>query len=75
MSYVDDKRKTYEVAVEYVVRLSYFAKGHSHEEALEKCKHQDFDIVDKSNDDVDYTGSEVAYILDDQEIIDDVEDK
>ena len=75
MSYVDDKRKTYEVAVEYVVRLSYFAKGHTHEEALEKCKHQDFDIVDKSNDDAAYTGFQNAYILDDQEIIDEVEDK
>lgn len=75
MSNVVGKRKTYGIAVEYVVRLSYFAKGHTHEEALEKCKHQDFDIVDKSNDDVDYTGSEVAYILDDQEIINEVEDK
>ena len=69
MGYVDDKRKTYEVAIDYAVRLIYYTKANSYDEAVDLCKHQDFKITDKSDDDVDFAGWCVVYVLDDQEIV------
>ena len=74
MSYVDDKRKTYKVALDYTVRLVYYTKANSYEEAVDLCQHQDFKIIDKSDDDVDFAGWHVVYVVDDQEIINEVED-
>ena len=75
MGYVDDKRKTYEVAIDYAVRVIYYTKANSYEEAVDLCQHQNFDIVDKSDDDVDFAGSHVVYILDDQEIVHEYEEQ